>query len=138
MSALYLTAVSTEYGDYLAGYSGVMDRAFDADADGDGYANAMEYLFLSDPTQETPASIVHYGAWNATDGSFVLTRNALSTTDTTQVFQYSEDLENWTSVDVTSISSDMTDVNGMESVTIDIDDPDLAGAKLFWRVILTQ
>ena len=142
VSALYLRVFSAEYAAYISDYRSVRDRAFDADADSDGYSNAIEYLFNTDPTVYNRRAIVNNCHLDRGSRRFRLNRNANSPLDTRQVLQYSEDMTNWTTVDITSSGTGVTvaepDLLGMESVTVSVDDIDLSENTFFWRVVLEQ
>ncbi len=142
VSALYLRVFSAEYAAYISDYTSVRDRAFDADADSDGYSNAIEYLFNTDPTVYNRRAIVNNCHLDRGSRRFRLNRNANSPLDTRQVLQYSEDMTNWTTVDITSSGTGVTvaepDLLGMESVTVSVDDIDLSENTFFWRVVLEQ
>ena len=105
------------------------------DPDGDGIANGIEYVLGM--TASSTDYLGSFGEVSATN-SFSFERLASSTEDTSQVFQYSEDLINWTDVNLTeNVAAQVTvtpSANDMESVTIDLDSFFSSAEKLFWRL----
>jgi len=135
---LELTVLSTGYGAYISTYSGVNDAGEEGDDDGDGCPNVLEYMFMTDPTAKEGASIETYGTWSSAT-SFQLLRNPDSVSDTSQRFEYSADLVNWSSVDISSeaaaeVSFGAIDENGRQAVNVAVGDVAETSDRLFWRV----
>lgn len=128
---------SSGYSSWVADNPGLTDSAFDADADGDGVANGIEYVLGMD-NDLTDASSQPTLVTGSTDLVFSFNRNAGSTSDTLQFFQYSEDLQNWTDVGLTGTLppevSVGTTTDGLEPISITIDQSQLLEKKLFWRL----
>ena len=87
------------------------------------------------------SSILPQSSSNANNYIFTFNRLAVSAQDTTQVFQYSTDLNHWTDVIITSptdskVTLGSTDANGVQPVTVTI--PKGSNTKIFGRLKVTQ
>ena len=132
--ALNGSAKLSGYNAFIANSAGISASAFDADPDNDGNLNGVEYVLGGDP--QSPDSLPLVVSELGTDLLFTFNRNADSTADTSQIFQHSTDLLNWTDVSLTEpVSPDITvaaPADGFEEVQITIDNS-TPFKKLFWR-----
>ena len=133
-----LSVLPVGYGTYISSYTGVNDAGVAGDADGDGCPNVLEYMFMTDPTVKEGATVETYGGWTST-ASFQLKRNPDSVVDTSQRFEYSADLLNWTSIDIstdaaTEVSFGEVDENGRQAVNVTVGEVAETSTRLFWRV----
>lgn len=106
------------------------------DPDKDGMKNLLEFLLASDP--QTPEPTMQPTVPISPDNlTFSFSRNANASATTTQIFQYSSDLEEWTDVaiDESDPNVTITDGNpGMEDVEIEIAPTAPQDGKLFGRL----
>jgi len=134
-----VSEASSSYTSFITTYTTVTDNAFSSDPDGDGMVNGIEYVLGLDPSSSDKA-LPSY-ALSGDDLIFTFDRNADSTTDTTQVFQYSTDLITWTDLSLTgTIDSEVnvgTATDSVETVTITIDNSSGEYSKVFWRLQAT-
>lgn len=125
------------YGDWADGESlPAVDYDAAKDADRDGQVNLLEYVLGSDPNVGEPSAVP---AVPISPDSLVFrfSRDTGASAETTQVFQYSSDLANWTDVTIKAEDPDVTiisDGDGRESVEIAIDSSAPVDGKLFGRV----
>ena len=126
--ALNGSAKLSGYNAFIGDSPGIFESAFDADPDGDGNPNGVEYVLGGDP--QSPDSLPLVVSESGTNLLFTFDRNANSTADTSQIFQHSTDLLNWTDVNLTEpLSPDITvaaPTNGFEEIQITIDNSSLS------------
>jgi autotransporter-associated beta strand protein len=116
------------------------DKDPSADPDHDGIPNIIEYVLHDGEPSVADSSILP--AVNAEVSNFVYTfhrRNA-ATVDTTQVFQYCDNLADWTNVPISSggmvsITAD-TPAAGIDEITVTI--PKASNTKIFGRLQITK
>lgn len=116
------------------------DQAATADPDHDGVANLMEYVLNGVPNQ-SDSSILPELTTTATNFVFTFERLVESATGTTQVFEYSGDLSQWTKLNITVPTATQvvlgTPANGVQTVTVTIPRTSETGGKLFGRLTAT-
>ncbi len=120
--------------------SGNFDRTDLADPDRDGFPNLMEYVLNGHPSTFS-STILPTISRSGNQSVFSFNRLASSTDDTTQIFQYSSDLVNWTDVRLTNpvgsgVNVGATDPNGVQSLNVTV--PNGSGAGLFGRLRATR
>jgi len=110
-----------------------------ADDDNDGIANLLEYALGGDP--KAPSNNITPTA-TTTDGNLVFTlrRIASTTADTTQVFQHSTNLTDWTDTPLVAGSTvaiqPNTPQNGTDTVTITL--PRSTNSQIFVRLKISN
>jgi autotransporter-associated beta strand protein len=105
------------------------------DDDSDGIPNLLEYVLGGNPEQKS-SGLLPTATRQAGNLVFTFRRVSSSTTDTTQTFQYSSDMQTWSDVPITasgmvSILAD-TPLSGTDTVTITI--PEGVRLRLFGRL----
>jgi alpha-tubulin suppressor-like RCC1 family protein len=129
-------------GGYLTWASeldGLSDKRQSADPDGDGISNLLEYTLNGSPLASSRAILP---TLSATGSNFIFSFNRLAASagDTTQVFQYSSDLLNWTDVGISPGTSAAVAIGvaggGIQPVTVTI--PKGANKKMFGRLQVKQ
>ncbi|MBB5351927.1 autotransporter-associated beta strand protein [Haloferula luteola] len=120
---LEYTAGEGGYSSWIAGFPGITDASPDADPDQDGLSNLLEYILNGNPTSGTGDSLPQV-ATTETEITLSYIRRAESATDTTQVFETSSDLVEWSETSVPASSSGSITVAadtpeaGLETVTL--------------------
>jgi autotransporter-associated beta strand protein len=109
------------------------------DDDKDGIANLLEYVFGGNPIQHMPSFIPISAVEKAGNLVFSFRRSESSTSDTTQTFQYSTDLTNWTDVPLVPggmvLIQSNTPQNGVDTVTVTV--PSSPSSRIFGRLKAT-
>jgi autotransporter-associated beta strand protein len=120
----------------------VGDATAGGDPDFDGMSNLLEYVLNGDPTASDPAILPDLDASGA-DFVFTFHRRNESKDDTTQVFQYNEDLgATWTEIPIPAASAGAVVITpdtpeaGVDQVVVSI--PKGSSPKLFGRLKATQ
>jgi len=138
--ALLTSTVYDGYSAWIGSYAGLADATPLGDPDHDGILNLMEYVLNGNPTV---ASTDNLPVLSKIDNNFVFSfsRRQVSAQDTTQIFQYSSDLSDWTDVNVTgTLGSQVTigtaDSLGVQSVMVTI--PQGSSTRMFGRLKVTQ
>ena len=102
----------------------------------------MEYLFNTDPADETKNALLSMPSIDENSVVFSFERNVTSSTNTTQIFEYTSDLSNWTQLQMTgAIAPEVsigTAVDGMESITVTIPATEMSGEKIFGRIRIVE
>ena len=118
--------------------------AFDADPDGDGLANGLEWILGGNPSVSS-ASIAP-SATRDTSGNFVITFNRLedSITEATLALEYTSDLTTWPGQILIGATSTGPDANGIsvsintapspDAVTVTIPAANAANGRIFTRL----
>lgn len=109
-----------------------------ADPDADGISNQLEYILNGHPAQ-TNRAILPSISRTTTDLVFTFTQREESHTTTTQVFQSSSDLSQWTSLNITAPTAAEVSfgpsTNGARTVTIRIPLSRAQNGRLFGRLV---
>ena len=109
-----------------------------ADPDADGISNQLEYILNGNP-QQANRSILPNLSRTATEFVFTFTQREESHTTTTQVFQSSSDLNQWTSLNITAPTAAEVSfgpsTNGARTVTIRIPLSRAQNGRLFGRLV---
>jgi hypothetical protein len=109
-----------------------------ADPDADGISNQLEYILNGHPAQ-TNRAILPSITRTTTDLVFTFTQREESHTTTTQVFQSSSDLSQWTSLNITAPTAAEVSfgpsTNGARTVTIRIPLSRAQNGRLFGRLV---
>lgn len=115
------------------------DATATGDPDHDGIENLVEYVLNGMPNV-SDQSILPEFATTGTDFVFTFTRQAISADDTTQIFQYGNDLIGWTDVNITAPVGTQVSFGtveaGLEPVTVTV--PKESNTKLFGRLKVTR
>ncbi|MFC5051860.1 acetylxylan esterase [Rubritalea spongiae] len=109
-----------------------------ADPDGDGVVNLLEFVLGSDPQSSAPSN-VPIAAISSDNLLFSFTRNTDANASTTQVFQYSANLYDWTDLPIDASDPNIT-INaagaGLETVEIMISPSAPTEGKLFGKIMV--
>ncbi len=124
-------------------YPSLPDKTAGGDPDSDGIKNLMEYMLNGNPGTSSTNILPSVNNSDPTDLIFTFTRREESAADTTQVFQYGNDLIGWTPINITGTPGAGvtlgTPALGLQLVTVKV--PKSAAApsgKLFGRLQVTQ
>jgi len=124
------------YASWIGSYSGLADTTASGDPDHDDVPNLLEYVLNGNPGAASTAILP---AVTKVAGNFVFkfSRRVASAQDTSQIFQYSSDLSNWTDAMITSptdsmVSLGVADANGIQAVTVTV--PAGTNVSLFGRL----
>lgn len=133
------------YQEWLAGYqtlTGPADTAPDADPDGDGIANFLEWILAGDPTQLDGASLI--SVTTGTGLALGFSRAAASVGQATLAVEWTNDLALWKRVPIGAVSSG-PDAYGVtvtidtastpHQVTVSIPAANAPGGRLFARLV---
>jgi len=109
-----------------------------ADPDLDGTVNLIEYVLNSSPSDPT-ADRLPISNVIGNDIVFTFSRLAASENLTTQVFQYSSNLSEWTDLSLSGQSTTLGPISsdGTQSVTVTIDRSLALGERIFGRLKAT-
>lgn len=133
------------YSSWLDGFPGLSDTTPGGDPDSDGIETLMEYVLDGDPGV-SDTSILPTGGPVGADWVFTFTRQEESPDDTTQVFQFTDDLQGaWVDVTLDSgtppagVTVDLgTPSGGLQDVTVTIDSSLAPDGQGFGRLNVTQ
>ena len=145
----YQTGSSDPYLTWINnGWPALSDKSATGDPDGDGINNLMEYVLNGNPVLSSSAKLPALTA-DPTNLIFSYTRRVDSASDTTQIFERSTNLSDWTThtpitipttpgttgfVTVGSPSGTAPD----QTQTVSISIPKGSDPKLFGRLVVTQ
>jgi hypothetical protein len=140
VTSVQVTVTISDYSVWITPYTNLSDTTPQGDPDHDGIPNLLEFVLNGNPgassTEILPTLIKD-------SGNFVFTfrRREVSVKDTTQIFQYSTGVNNWTNVNITGAKGDQvtigaTDGNGVQTVTVTI--PKGINSKMFGRLQVFQ
>ena len=130
---LTYTSTADPYGSWAA--TNITDieptapAGFDDDADNDGVTNGLEFVLSGNPLTPNSA-VLPTISLDATNLTFSYTRSVDSKTSTTQIVQWSPDLNTWTDISVLSGDPDAVDIVIPRSNEVD--------GKLFTRLKVTN
>ncbi len=119
------------YNQWVATFPGFTDNAPDADADGDGISNLMEYFQGSDPT--VPGFFDTSVASETTTESLLTYRQSRSISGVTAQVEWSTDLQNWDAAGV--ITDNPQDVGNHLEFTAHV--PRAGQQQVFTRLRVT-
>lgn len=137
------TPAAGGFASWVGGFSGLANPAPGADPDGDGVINLLEYVLNGDPRVSSTAKLPTASS-NAGNLIFSFVRRSESTADTSQVFEYSTDLDNWTQAVIPTSSGGFftiapnTPSTGLETVTVTIPQASSANGRLFGRIFVSS
>jgi alpha-tubulin suppressor-like RCC1 family protein len=136
MALVAVPPTNTGFSVWAAGHAGLSDSTALGDPDGDGIPNVMEYVLHGNPTVAS-AAVLPVVSQNASSFQFSFSRVATSAADTTQVFQYSTDLNHWTELSLTPptdarVTLGAEDGAGIQPVTVTI--PKQGDMPMFGRL----
>lgn len=126
-----------DYSLWLQNYPTLEDHSFAADPEKDGIATGIEYVLNGIPTviDQTILPVLDVAGDNFV---FNFTRNVDAVSFTTQVFQYSSNLEEWTNVRISSPIDQSVRLgevsDGLQQVTVIVSKDAAVGGKLFGRL----
>jgi len=114
------------------------DKSPTGDPDHDGIPNLLEYVLQNGDPSVGSTAILPTSTTTATDFVFTFHRRAASTTDTTQTFEYSDNLTNWVPLAIPGGTGVVvTDIGGgIDEVVITV--PRGSNTKLFGRLVVTK
>lgn len=120
---------------------GVDDETAEGDPENDGIANLVEYVLLNGDSSVSNPEILPTLDASGEDFVFTFTRRADSTADTTQTFQYGNDLSGWTTVTLAEGTNNgatvsITPSGSNEQVIVSV--PKDANTRLFGRLQVTK
>ncbi|MES2922414.1 MAG: cadherin-like beta sandwich domain-containing protein [Verrucomicrobiota bacterium] len=135
-SLVVLAEPADGYFGWAFGHSSLTDKTAAGDSDRDGISNLLEYVLHSDPSVSSNAILPTISA-SGSDFVFSFNRFATSASDSTQVFQFSADMIQWSDVKITTpvdagVAFGAVDSNGNQSVTVTV--PKGAGTRMFGRL----
>ncbi len=118
---LVVAAPDTGFGTWADRFADLSDRTTTGDPDGDGISNLLEYVLQGNPAISS-AAILPAASADGTNLVFQFTRAAGSPADTTQIFETSENLVDWTPLALTGPGAILGNVrnDGGQSVTITV------------------
>ncbi len=140
VASVQVTEANSGFSAWIAHYTNLSDSTPQGDSDHDGIPNLLEYVLNGNPgvssTEILPVLIE-----DSANFVFTFRRRETSGQDTTQIFQYSTDMDNWASVNITGIKGAQVaigtaDGNGVQIVTVTI--PKGVNAKMFGRFQVFQ
>jgi len=114
------------------------DKSPTGDPDHDGIPNLLEYVLRNGDPSVGSTAILPTSTTTATDFVFTFYRRAASTADTTQIFQYSVNLTNWTPLAIPGGTGVVvTDIGGgIDEVVVTV--PRGSNTTLFGRLVVTE
>jgi len=126
--------------DFMSGFPGLINQTDNGDSDGDRLPNLVEFILGSNPATPTrdrrPVLVPKQD-----DSVFSFLRNSSSIGNTTQTFEWSDDLENWNSIPLPAASvGDVfvgpTDENGLQQMKVSLPAP--PSGRRFARLKVTR
>ncbi len=120
------------------GFPGLTDTSFNGDPDGDGIQNGVEYALGGDPRINDSSNLLLMDTSSPAETVFTFLRDSGAASTTTQIFQYSPDLENWTDLRITPPTATEVDLTDPPFVTITIPRSVAPGGKFFGRLRVTE
>ena len=114
------------------------DKSAAGDPDHDGIPNLLEYVLRNGDPSVGSTAILPTSTTTATDVVFTFYRRAASTVDTTQTFEYSDNLTGWTPLAIPGGTGVVvTDIGGgIDEVVVTV--PIGSNTKLFGRLAVTK
>jgi alpha-tubulin suppressor-like RCC1 family protein len=140
MALVAIPPTNTGFSVWAAGHAGLSDSTAMGDPDKDGIPNVLEYVLNGNPAVASTAPLPVVSE-NASSFEFSFSRAVASAADTTQVFQYSTDLNQWTELSLTQptdarVTLGAEDSTGIQPVTVTI--PKQGDMPMFGRLKVTQ
>ena len=114
------------------------DKSPAGDPDHDGIPNLLEYVLQNGDPSVGSTAILPTSTTTATDFVFTFHRRAASTTDTTQTFEYSDNLTGWNTLAIPGGTGVVvTDIGGgIDEVVVTV--PRGSNTTLFGRLAVTK
>jgi alpha-tubulin suppressor-like RCC1 family protein len=136
MALVAAPPTNTGFSVWTASHAELSDSTALGDPDGDGIPNVLEYVLHGNPTVAS-AAVLPVVSQNASSFLFSFSRDVASAADTTQVFQYSTDLNHWTELSLTlptdaRVTLGAEDGAGIQPVTVMI--PKQGDMSMFGRL----
>jgi hypothetical protein len=126
---------------WMNNYPGLSDTDAHADPDSDGIPNLIEYVSNGEPNRTDPTNPI-VSSQNATHYLFSLTQRGEALTTTTQIFEYSTSMTDWTPIMITSPTAPEvtlgTFIDGVRTVTISIPKSAAPQGRMFGRLRATE
>ncbi|MGJ8677450.1 MAG: LamG-like jellyroll fold domain-containing protein [Akkermansiaceae bacterium] len=140
LSPSEITSLYEEYGGYhkwISEYPDLEDPNTIGDSDHDNIPTLLEYVLNGDPQVSDPYILPVHDTLGG-DIIFRFTVRVASTSDTSQVFQYSNDLDEWHDVDISSSTAPEVslgiETDGAAEVEITLNPEEIEGDKIFGRL----
>ena len=137
--SLTVTApTSITFGDWRSGYSLPIEQIDpDADPDGDGLPNVVEYVLGTDPTQTNERPKAQKTNFSGIDYPAVKIKRLKAASGFDILVEASQSLDFSTLVDTTLVG--ITDLgNGLEELNVRINDPLINTAQVYFRIKVAQ
>ena len=126
----------TPYLEWLSGH-GETGFSTSEDVDKDGLPNILEYALGTSPVDTSDARGIQNHSINETFHFITLVRDPESLVDTSHFLEYSTDLSEWTTVDISNDDAAYVlfkpKASGMEEVTVKLRIDNTSDQELFWR-----
>ncbi|QJE96186.1 beta strand repeat-containing protein [Luteolibacter luteus] len=131
---LILIGVATGFTEWIGGFPGLSDTTAGGDPDNDGFVNLLEYILGGNPGESSTA-IAPTQLVTGSNVEFSFKRSDDSEGDTTQIVQWSTDLESWTDIPIPGSSAGNVAIieNGANSDDVKVTIPRAANTKIFVR-----
>lgn len=121
----YTAGATSPYTEWAASFPGFTDTDPDADPDGDGIPNLVEFALGRNPTLAEDEALADL---SVADGAFVFSfvRSREPVSQTIQTFEYGSDLTDWTSLTVPETTDGAFEIEtdvpeaGKETVTVSV------------------
>ncbi|MCX6877749.1 MAG: autotransporter-associated beta strand repeat-containing protein [Verrucomicrobia bacterium] len=129
---------SDPFTSWIGGFPGLSDSTPGGDPDSDGIPNLLEYVLQNGDPAVSSTAILPSSVTTATDFVFTFYRRAATTADTTQIFQYSDNLTDWNPLAIPGGTGVVvTDIGGgIDEVLVTV--PRGSNAALFGRLKVTK
>jgi alpha-tubulin suppressor-like RCC1 family protein len=136
LALVAIPPTNTGFSVWAAGHAGLSDSTAMGDPDKDGIPNVLEYVLNGNPAVAS-AAVLPVESENASAFEFSFSRAVASAADTTQVFQYSTDLNHWTELSLTPptdarVTLGAEDGAGIQPVTVTL--PKQGDMSMFGRL----
>ncbi|MGJ8677932.1 MAG: FG-GAP-like repeat-containing protein [Akkermansiaceae bacterium] len=118
----------------------ITDVGSEADPDGDGVINLLEYVLDSDSSVANTSMLPRITSTGLTR-QFIFNRLADSVTDTDQLFQYSSDLINWSNININTANNAVVSISSdgnHEDVMVTINEDWENDGELFMRLKVSE